>query len=204
MLKLSLALNLILAAALMGLYVVVFNLKSEIKTGSIGSQNNEEIISGPAPEIELKSSPIVYINADSLMANFNLVKDTKKELEKERLAFEKQFEARYRNLEKEYNDLKDRAPLMTQEEGMMKQQELMMKEQELSEYREKNAERLMKMEQDKNELIHDKITAYLKKNYANSNYAYILGYSSGGGILFAHDSLEITKEVIKGLNLSSK
>jgi hypothetical protein len=31
-----------------------------------------------------------------------------------------------------------------------------------------------------------------------------LGYSAGGGILFANDSLEITNEVVDGLNATLK
>jgi hypothetical protein len=44
----------------------------------------------------------------------------------------------------------------------------------------------------------------LRKKYANTNYAYILGYSPGSGILFAHDSLDITPEVVQGLNAEAK
>jgi outer membrane protein len=156
------------------------------------------------PKIQLKSTPLVYVNADSLWENFALVKQMRKEMEYEKKKFETKFEADYHKLESDYLALRDKAETMSQEEGMMKQQELMGREQKLTEFRQIESDRLAKLEADKTDKIQKTITSYLTEQYSKSNYAYILGYSAGGGILFANDSLEITNEVVDGLNATLK
>lgn len=160
-----------------------------------------ETTSAKAPVvIDLKPSSIVYINSDSLWSNYQFVKDIKKQLEKERASSESQFQAKYEQLEKEANEFRDKAQFMSQDQGMKAQQDLMEKEQKLGEWREEAASKLLQNENEKNNMLQNKITEYLKRNYSNSNYTYILGYSAGGGILYANDSLDITTEVINGLN----
>jgi outer membrane protein len=192
-------LNGVLLCAVIVLYALHFSGNKANTTAGAGQTPAKPTVSAPMP-IKLKSTPIVYINADSLMSRYSLVKKTKAELERERKVAEAEFEKRYRALEKEFMELRDRAPLMKEEEGMAKQQELMQKEQKLGEYREQMQEKLMKMEESRNLDIQKRITGYLKERYSGSKYAYILGYSAGGGILFANDSLDITEEVIQGLN----
>jgi outer membrane protein len=156
------------------------------------------------PKIKLKSTPLVYVNADSLWENFELVKQMRKELELEKKKFETKFENDYHKLESDYLALRDKAESLSQEEGMKQQQDLMAREQKLTEYRQTQSERLAKLEAEKTEKIQKAITEYLTEQYSKSNYAYILGYSTGGGILFANDSLEITNEVVDGLNATLK
>lgn len=198
--NLSLVFNVILGIAVAVLYYLHFSnpnagadTKKETKPKSLAM-----------PKIQLKSTPLVYVNADSLWDNFVLVKQMRKELEYEKKKFETKFEADYHKLESDYLALRDKAETLSQEEGMMKQQELMAREQKLTEFRQTESERLAKLEADKTEKIQKTITEYLTEQYSKSNYAYILGYSAGGGILFANDSLEITTEVVDGLNATLK
>lgn len=204
--KSSFVLNIVLSVAVAVLYYLHFkgDRKQPADAGKKSKTNELPAVVTKAPEIKLKQSPVVFVNADSLMDQYVLVTKNRNFLEAERKKFEKEFEAKYRSLEAEYKELQEKAPLMTQEEGTMKQQELMMKEQKLGEFRDQNQERLMNLEQTRGEQIQKNITTYLRKRYANTNYAYILGYSPGSGILFAHDSLDITPEVVQGLNAEAK
>lgn len=199
--NISLVFNVVLGIAVAVLYYLHFN------TNSSNNSNNKKEAKAKAaimPKIKLKSTPLVYVNADSLWENFELVKQMRKELEAEKKKFESKFEADYHKLENDYLVLRDKAESMSQEEGMQKQQELMAREQKLTEFRQTQSERLAKLEADKTEKIQKAITEYLTEQYSKSNYAYILGYSAGGGILFANDSLEITTEVVDGLNATLK
>jgi outer membrane protein len=38
------------------------------------------------------------------------------------------------------------------------------------------------------------------KHHKTKSYNFVLGYQKGGGILYANDSLDITREVVVGLN----
>jgi len=198
--NLSLVFNVILGLAVAVLYYLHFS----NPTAGADAKKESKPKALAMPKIQLKSTPLVYVNADSLWDNFVLVKQMRKELEAEKKRFETKFEADYHKLESDYLALRDKAETMSQEEGMMKQQELMAREQKLTEFRQTESERLAKLEADKTEKIQNTITEYLTEQYSKSNYAYILGYSAGGGILFANDSLEITTEVVDGLNATLK
>lgn len=191
--NLSLGINIILVIAVGILYYLHFSSTQPVKQAEKGK-------AAVMPNIKLKTTPLVYVNADSLWENFEMVKQMRKEMEVERNKFESRFERDYHKLESDYLELRDKAQTMGQEEGMMKQQELMAREQKLTEFRQTESERLAKLEAEKTEKIQKAITEYLNEQYSKSNYAYILGYSAGGGILFANDSLEITNEVVQGLN----
>lgn len=52
-----------------------------------------------------------------------------------------------------------------------------------------------------NEKLYDKVAAYLKVYAKEKGYKMVLTYSKGNSaILFADESLDVTSEVIKGLN----
>ena len=164
------------------------------------NSSNEQKNNIVSPKIELKSSKLVYINTDSLWENYDYVKDIKKVLLNQRNQAEAEFAQKYQALANEEQNFREVAQRLSEEEGIKQQQELLLKEQKLGEFRDQMQERLMKSEQDKNEQITKNITDYLKVAYQNTPYNYSLGYTRGGGILCAHDSLDITNEVVKGLN----
>jgi len=51
-----------------------------------------------------------------------------------------------------------------------------------------------------NRQVINAIMEYLKKNSSDLKYKYVLGTSFGGNILYANDSLDITQNIITGLN----
>lgn len=197
--SISLSLNIILILAVAGLYYLHFSDKN-----TVSNPPEKAALPVVAPKMDIKASTIVFVNSDSLMDNYELVKEVRKDLERERAAAEKQFASEYRALESEYNDLKSKAATMTEEQGMAKQQELAMKEQKLTDYRDELNEKLSMNEMKKTEKIQQEIEDYLKTNYSGTNYSYILGHTKGGGILFSKNNLDITKEVLEGLNNTYK
>jgi outer membrane protein len=187
--RISIIINAILGIGLIVLYYLHFK----------GAPQNDQPIIVP-PKIKVKPSHLVYINTDSLMDQYDYVKDMRNELEKERNQAENEFQTKYTKLENEANNLREIYEKLSQDEAMKQQQDIAMKEQKLNEFREQMQEKLMKNEQDKNEKMLKSISDFLQKNYQKTGYTYILGYQHGGGILYAKDSLNITHEVIEGLN----
>ena len=189
MTRVSLLLNIFFGAAIAVLFYLQFR-------GGSGSGKPTIV----PPTIALKPSRIVYINTDSLWENYEFVKEIKKTLLSERSSTESELAGRYQALMNEEQSFKEIAGRLSEEEGLKQQQALLAKEQKFAEYREQVQEKLMKKEQEQNERIQRNITSFLESNYRSTPYSYILGYTTGGGILFANDSLDITREVIKGLN----
>jgi len=190
--RISTILNIVLIVAVGILYYLHFNSK----------QGDGPII--VPTKINVKASHLVYINTDSLMEKYEYVKDMRSALESQRKQAEGEFQAKYNSLEKEANNLREIIEKLSQEEANRQQQDIMLKEQKLNEFRESMQERLIKNEQEKNEEMLQSISAFLEKNYKSTGYTYILGFQRGGGILYAKDDLNITNEVIEGLNAQYK
>lgn len=199
--NLSLIFNAVLSVAVIILFYLHFSSQNKQKEEVAAAPVVKRISTGNAV-----APNILYVNSDSLWNNYEYVKKEKGDLEKEKLRLENQWQAKAKTLEKEIYDFQVKAQqgAITQEEGQRKEAELMQKQQELLQLKEELSAQLLNKEQEKNEVLQKAITEYLRKYNMDKNFSYVLGYTLGGGILYANDSLDITSEVIDGLNKEYK
>lgn len=196
--NINLIFNIILSVAVIILFVLFLK-----KDGSADPSAEKEKADTTETRVTIdpKGSSIVYINSDSLFQQYQFFKENRALTEKERKSMDAQLQGKINEFQKDVEKFRDGAQFMTQEQGLAKQQELMEREQGLAEYRDQLAESLMEKEQTRNDSAFKLVSDYLKRNYTNTNYSYILSYLPGAGsILFCRDSLDITSEVINGLN----
>ncbi len=195
--NISLVLNLVLTVAVAVLYYLHFQLKNTC----LAEREKVEELHVEAPEGHIVPT-IYYINTDSLWKNYEYVKNEIEILQKEKAKAEGQIEAKARQLENDVMDYQQKVQsgMISMDDARKKEAELMERQQKLYDLREQLAADLLAKEQDKNEMLQKAITEYIKKFNTGKNFSYVLGYSQGGGILFANDSLDITKEVLEGLN----
>lgn len=199
--NISIVLNIVLAIAVAVLYYLHFQLKNECSTGG---QDNQEL-NFQAPQKQLVPT-IYYINTDSLWKNYEFIKNEIEILEKEKTKAESQIESKARQLESDIMDFQQKVQsgMISMDDARKKEAELMERQQKLYDLREQLAKDLLAKEQEKNDMLQKAITDYIKKYNIGKNFSYVLGYSQGGGILFANDSLDITNEILEGLNSEYK
>lgn len=183
----SLVLNVILAIAVAVLYYLHFN----------DRKTETQPVAAPA---EAKGKEIVYVNVDSLLTKYDYFKDTQKVLESKRFQLENDLATKGRNLQNKVAFFQQRAQTMTMEQGRATEASLQKEQQDLLAYRERAAQNLAVEEQKKNQELYDQIYDYLKKVNAQNKYEFVLGYTKGGGILFADPSADETKKILEGLN----
>jgi len=97
-----------------------------------------------------------------------------------------------------------RAQTMTLDQARATEAALQKEQQELLQYRERAAQSLAVEEQKKNEELYNQIFEYLKKYNKENKYEFVLGYTKGGGILFADSPNDVTRKVLDGLNKEYK
>ncbi|RCR69268.1 OmpH family outer membrane protein [Larkinella punicea] len=184
----SLVLNAVLAVAVAVLYYLHFSDKTTTEPVSAGTT---------------KSAPVrktVYVNVDSLLTNYEYFKDTRKVLESKRFQLDNELNNKGRSLQNEVAFFQQRAQTMTMEQGRATEAALQKKQQDLVAYRDRVVQQLAEEEQKKNEELYNQIHDYLKKVNKQNQYDFVMGYSRGGGILFADTTLDATKSIIGGLN----
>lgn len=148
------------------------------------------------------NSRIVYVNTDTLLTNYEYYKDVVKEFENKRFALENDLAKRSQSFQNEVALFQRRiqAGGISEEQAKATQANLQKKEQDIMMFKENAAGNLQGDQAKKTDELLSNITAYLKKYNSSDKYDMVIGYSKGGGVLYAKEDLDITKEVLKGLN----
>jgi outer membrane protein len=186
-------LNIVLALSVVALFVLHF-------TG-IGAGKSNKTFEG-MPSGMADGSSIFYVQIDSVLNQFDMAKDLTGELETKYNASESEFQAKQKAYQNDVNDYQYKAQrgLITRSEAQTIEQQLYTKQQDLLKLQQDLGQELSEKQTVMNRQVINAIMEYLKKNSTELNYKYVLGTSFGGNILYANDSLDITDNIIMGLN----
>jgi outer membrane protein len=195
--NISLALNAVLLVAVIVLYVLFFSQK---KGSSVGDTNNGiESENGPA-------KGIAYVNIDSVFANYEMYKDVAGEFEEKMKTSEAKLQSQQSTFQKKVEDFQYNVQrgLITRAEAEKQQGSLAQEEQQLLALQNQLQGQLAEEQQVSQRKVLNSITEYLKTMEGSEKYKFILGNTFGGNIMYADEKLDITKEVVEGLNLNYK
>ena len=143
----------------------------------------------------------VYVNTDSLLSGYQFYKDAQKEFENKGYRLQVDLGQREKGLQSELQAIQQRAQTMTQAELQGADMMLKKKGTELQQYSQQRQGVLQEEQAKKMQELYANIRAYVKKHNAENNFEFVLGYTTaGGGILFADESADRTKQIVDGLN----
>jgi outer membrane protein len=184
-------LNVVLLAGLIILYFIV------LKPGKSDTPNMALIQKASGGAVT-----IAYVNSDSILAHYDLVKSMRDELESKTIRLENELKTKQAAFEKDAAYFQEQVSKKTISEESAQEiyAQLMGEQQKLYELREKYSNDISKQEYDLNLLLLDSLNNFLKRYNEKVNFDYILSYNKGGSILTANDSLDITKDVLRLLN----
>tara|TARA_B100000809_G_scaffold79689_1_gene77801 strand:- start:618 stop:1259 length:642 start_codon:yes stop_codon:yes gene_type:complete len=197
--NLSLGLNAVLILAVAILYYLHFSSATPVEETVVESL--VEIKEEPVDETEKIASKIGYLNTDSLRANYKLYDELIAKLKGRERKYEKELSSKSAAFEKEVMEFQQKAPTMTQFEGQMRQKELGKEEKDLYDLQEKFAIKFQKEQTKLDEEFQKTVNDFIKKYNAEAGYNLIIGASKVGNVVLDYnEGLNITKEVISGLN----
>lgn len=188
--KLPLIINVILIVAVAILYVLHFT----------SSQDSEQAETNNSSIVPVEG--IVYINIDSVLKNYKMYDDIAAELQTNLKTKDAELQSKQRKFEKAVSDYQNKAAkgLITRSEAAAMEQNLQAEQQNLLQLQQKMQYDLAEEEQVSQRKMLNSIMEYLKSVENEKSYQFVLGTSFGGNILYANDGLNITKEVVSGLN----
>jgi outer membrane protein len=148
------------------------------------------------------SGRIVYVNTDTLLNNYEYYKDVVKEFENKSFALENELQRKAQSFQNEVQLFQRRVQAggLSEQQALTQQSALQKKEQDIMMYRENAAGNLQQDQAKKTDELLNNINAYLGKYNKSDKYDMVIGYSKGGGVLYAKEDLDITQDVLKGLN----
>lgn len=162
--------------------------------------SNESPVSLPAKGTAMRGDAIVFVNSDSLLKNYDYYNDLLKELQAQEDSVDMVLKSRSRSLEAEFEAYQSKAASMSPEQRAAIEEGMMGKQQELMRMKEVMVDKLQSQEIAMGDSVHARLVGALRDLNKSNNYFYVLGYQRGNGILFANDSLDITRQVLKELN----
>lgn len=148
------------------------------------------------------SGTIAYIQMDSLYSNYDMFQELSQEFQAKSEKAETELTNKGRSLEREYNSYVEKASkgLITRSQAQSMEEDLTRKQQSFMDQRDRLLGELAEEEQVMFNRIFHSIQEYLDLFNADKRYSMIISTNSGGPILNADPALDITREIIEGIN----
>lgn len=144
---------------------------------------------------------IVYVNSDSLLANYTYAKEVTSRIEAKGKKAQSELQAKGTAFQREIADYQQKAATMSGQDRQNTEERLARKQQELAQHEQNAGAAFSKETTEENEKLYNKIADYLKTHAKEKGYKLVLTYTKASpNILFADESLEVTNEVVSGLN----
>ncbi len=145
---------------------------------------------------------VAYVEVDSLMSQYEFCKEYTLVLQKKETNATNTLSNKAKQFQNAVNKFQQKInnnSFTSREQAEKEQANLQYQEQSLQELRVRLDTELQNELAKYNEALHDSIQNFLKDFNSDMKYDYILT-KKGDNILYANPALEITEEVIKGLN----
>jgi outer membrane protein len=164
--------------------------------------------SGPpksnAANVAVGDLTIAYINSDSVLKNYDFLKDNKVVLEAKTKKMRSDFTNRAQSLQNEITAYQRNQSNLTIGQARALEEDLAKKQQNLQMYEQSLGQELMNEESKLNKELYDRITSFLKTYSAKNNLQVVLKFDTGSDVLFGAEALDITNIVVNGLNEAYK
>jgi outer membrane protein len=183
--NISLILNGVLLVAVAVLYYLHF-------AGSKGQSSGGSVALG-----DLK---IAYIHSDSVLKNYAYFTAATEKLQAKGKRLEMELQGRAQTLQAEIESYQRNAGTLTQNQARAVEEDLGKKRQNLQMYQESLYQELQQDQDKGTKDLYDRITSYLSTYGKEKGLQMVLKYNASSDLIFANQALDISSDVVKGLN----
>ena len=180
-----------LAIAVIGLYVLHFN-GTATKTDKVEEPGTGAVM----PE----DIAIAYIIEDSLLNKYEYFKELAEALGKKQKDAETDYTLKAQGLQKEIEGFQRTAGNMTMAQARAVEEDLVRKRQNMMMLQEKIGQDMMREESQLNQKLYNKISEFLNSYAIEHEYSLILNFKRGNAVMYGHPGMDITSDVLNGLN----
>lgn len=194
--KLSFILSVVALVAVAALFIVVLGGKKSGSALSAAALSEGEQVAAVGG--------IVYVNIDSLVRGYDMYFDLQKEFEVAAKKKDGDFTAKMKKFESDARDFQEKVEkgLVTRSQAQQLQEGLATRQQEMQQLQQRLQMELQEEEAVMLRQIQSNIQSYIKEYNVEKGYSLILSTSGSTVVLYGSPALNITTEVLKGLNES--
>lgn len=143
---------------------------------------------------------IVYVNTNKLLAEYQGMKDTQAEFEEKAKSWQSNVDTLGSELETKIKQFQQQKTSMSEKEVKLNEELLHTKQQQFVQYREAIQQKAAEEDGKLKEKILAEVNAYIKDYGQQHGYTMIMGATTMGNIVYAEEVIDITNELVKGLN----
>ena len=147
------------------------------------------------------ANTIVFVNSDTLLNNYDYYKAVKTKLQTLSQQAQTEIATKGQAFQKEVAAYQKSASSLTPTQKAATEKRLAKKQQDLQTLGQNTSQQLQDQGAEENSKLYDRIATYLKTYTKQKGYKIVLTYSKANpSMLYGDGSLDVTKEVLAGLN----
>ena len=146
------------------------------------------------------SDEIVYIDTNVLIEGYKGTKTAQAEFQKKAKEMQSQVDTLLKDWQNELKNYEKERSSMTKKELGLKKQLLQNKQERINNYQQGVKKKIQEEDQKVTRNVLNEINDYIKEYGKQKGYKIILGANGSGSLLYAQDYVNITEDVLVGLN----
>ncbi len=185
----------IIAIAAVAVFGTLTLTRKDARTSSVTSPNDSTVVTAAKGDI-------VYIQLDRILQEYDMANDLRSVVETKVQNIQAEIDRRGKKLENDVNDFQEKLNkgLMTRSVAEVQGQKLQQQQDEFNNYANLKNNEIMEEQTVMMNQLADAIKTYLDKYNEEKQYAMILTNQAGTPVITGDPGLDITDEVLAGLN----
>lgn len=143
---------------------------------------------------------IAYVDTERIMQEYEYVNEIQKDVENMRARKVKEFENKYNKLQSDVQSYIQIGATLTLAQQQEREAEFQRREMQLGQEEQLIVAEISEYNMAKNVVLADSIINYINRYNTNKNYTLILEKSGINGVIYGDKALDITDDVLNGLN----
>jgi outer membrane protein len=145
-------------------------------------------------------SPVVYVDANQLINNYKGMQDARKAYQVKAVTWKANIDTLSGEVQKQIMDYERASGRMTTKERELSEELIRAKQKHLMEYQQAMNTQAQQEDAKMTGEVVVQINSYIKKYGQQKGYTIVMAATEYGNIAYADEGLDITEEVLKGLN----
>ncbi|MFZ6011386.1 MAG: OmpH family outer membrane protein [Bacteroidota bacterium] len=142
----------------------------------------------------------VYVDSAKLVSSYQGMQDTRKVYQQKAAVWKANIDTLASEVQQQIFKYEKESPKMSAKERQLSQELIRTKQQQLAEYQQAMNTKAQQEDATMTKQVVEQINAYLKKYGQDHGYPIIFAATEYGNIAYAKDGLDITEQVLEGLN----
>lgn len=153
-------------------------------------------------DMNAKNEELVFVNSGKLLAEYKGMQQAQAEFEKKSTVWKANVDTLASEVQNAIQDYEKSLAQLSDKEKELSRQLIQSKQQQLGQYQQAMQQKAAEEEQALTKTVLADVNAYLTDYGKEHGYKMILAATDAGNIVYAENGIDVTDDVLKGLNAS--